>query len=82
MGDAARGSCRSLCRSIPLVPGNRDRGRKWGQKNKIIRKRVSRQWMAEGRNFRKLTDVGAFEAVRKKKIIREYLDWLEVMGAF
>lgn len=29
--------------------------------------KVSRQWMAEGRNFRNPTHVGAFEAVRKKQ---------------
>lgn len=48
----------------------------------MIWKKVSRHCMAEGRNFRKPTDVGAFEAERKKKIIGDYLNWLKLMGAF
>ena len=64
---AARGSSRSPCRSILLAAGSGDGGRRWGWKSKMICKKVSRQRMAEGRNFRKPADVGALEAERKKK---------------
>lgn len=37
-----------------------------GLKKQNDLEKVSRQWMAEGRNFRNPTHVGAFEAVRKK----------------